>query len=108
MPIYLYQREDGTTFEKMQKVSDAPLTSCPETGQKVKKLLSPPALQFKGSGFYKTDYSSNGASASSNGDSSDSSSSESKSESTGSDSSSSSTASCDGSGSCASCSSDSS
>ena len=56
MPIYEYRREDGTTFEVMQSMSDAPLEKDPETGQKVVRVLHAPAIHFKGSGFYNTDY----------------------------------------------------
>ena len=62
MPLYEYKREDGSTFEVIQKVSDKILEVCPETGQKVKRLMSPSNAHFKGSGFYQTDY--NGKSAS--------------------------------------------
>ncbi|NBW40294.1 zinc ribbon domain-containing protein [bacterium] len=66
MPIYLYEREDGSTFEKIQKVSDEILSVCPTTGQKVVRKITPTAIHFKGSGFYKTDYTSSGASSPSN------------------------------------------
>jgi putative FmdB family regulatory protein len=56
MPIYEYRRPDGTTFEVMQKFSDPPLTKDPETGVPVERVLSPPAIHFKGSGFHNTDY----------------------------------------------------
>ncbi len=56
MPIYEYRREDGTTFEVIQKFSDDALTVDPETGQKVVRVLHSPAVHFKGSGFYNTDY----------------------------------------------------
>ena len=57
MPTYEYKREDGTTFEMWQNINDDPLETCPETGQKVKRLISGgTGLVFKGSGFYITDY----------------------------------------------------
>ncbi len=57
MPTYTYRRPDGTTFDAFQKMSDAPLTEDPETGVPVTRLISGGAgLQFKGSGFYLTDY----------------------------------------------------
>ncbi|RMG42345.1 MAG: zinc ribbon domain-containing protein [Candidatus Dadabacteria bacterium] len=66
MPIYEYEREDGTRFEIMQKISDEPLTKCPTTGQAVKRVISETSFILKGSGWYKTDYaSSNGANGSS-------------------------------------------
>lgn len=57
MPTYEYRRPDGTTFEVFQKISDAPLTEDPETGVPVQRVISGGAgLQFKGDGFYLTDY----------------------------------------------------
>lgn len=57
MPIYEYQcLKCGERSEVMQRVSDAPLTTCPECGGELKKLISAPAFQFKGSGWYVTDY----------------------------------------------------
>jgi putative FmdB family regulatory protein len=56
MPIYEYRREDGTTFEVMQKFSDDTLTVDPDTGQSVTKVLHAPAIHFKGKGFHNTDY----------------------------------------------------
>jgi putative FmdB family regulatory protein len=57
MPLYEYRCEAcGNRFEKIVKFSDPPLEACPKCGGKVEKLLSSPAFQFKGSGFYITDY----------------------------------------------------
>jgi putative FmdB family regulatory protein len=56
MPIYEYRRPDGTTFEIQQSFSDEPLTVDPETGVRVERVLHPPAVHFKGKGFYSTDY----------------------------------------------------
>lgn len=56
MPIYEYRRPDGTTFDVIQKFSDDPLTVDPETGVPVERVLSAPAIHFKGSGFHNTDY----------------------------------------------------
>ena len=56
MPIYEYRREDGTTFEVIQSMSEDPLTVDPETGKPVQRVLHAPAVHFKGSGFYNTDY----------------------------------------------------
>ncbi len=56
MPIYEYRRPDGTTFEVIQKFSDDPLTVDPESGVPVERVLSAPAIHFKGSGFHNTDY----------------------------------------------------
>ncbi len=61
MPIYEYQCEScGHRLELIQQRSDAPLAECPKCHGAVKKLLAAPALQFKGSGFYITDYSAKG------------------------------------------------
>ncbi len=57
MPLYEYRCEKcGKVFEVMQKFSDAPLVSHADCGGHVERLLSTPALQFKGSGWYITDY----------------------------------------------------
>jgi len=56
MPIYEYRRQDGTTFELLQSITAEPLTEDPETGQPVERVLHAPAVHFKGSGFYNTDY----------------------------------------------------
>ena len=58
MPLYEYEceAENGRRFEIIQKFSDPILTVCPTCGGPVRKLLSSPAIQFKGSGFYITDY----------------------------------------------------
>lgn len=68
MPLYDYRcRKCDETFEVMQKFSDAPLTVHEGCGGDLDKLLSPPALQFKGSGWYITDYARSGKSPSTNG-----------------------------------------
>ena len=56
MPIYEYRRPDGTTFEIQQSFSDEALSVDPETGVPVERVLHPPAVHFKGKGFYNTDY----------------------------------------------------
>ena len=56
MPLYEYQCPQDGTFEQMRKFSDPPLLTCPKCGGPVEKLLSAPAIQFKGSGWYITDY----------------------------------------------------
>ena len=59
MPIYEYQcNQCNERHEVIQRFSDAPLSHCPSCGGDMKKLPSSPAIQFKGSGFYKTDYAS--------------------------------------------------
>ena len=59
MPTYEYRCEnpDGShLFEVVQKMSDGPVTECPECGATVQRVFSPVAVHFKGSGFYNTDY----------------------------------------------------
>lgn len=57
MPLYEYKcRKCALVHEVIQKVSDPPPAECPECGGRLKKVLSAPAIQFKGSGFYITDY----------------------------------------------------
>jgi putative FmdB family regulatory protein len=69
MPLYEYQCEKcGHRFEKIQKFSDQMVKKCPECGGKVEQMISAPAVQFKGSGWYVTDYAKkSGAPASSDG-----------------------------------------
>ena len=57
MPIYEYKCVDCRThIEKMQKISDAPLTVCENCGGKLEKQVSRTGFQFKGEGWYVTDY----------------------------------------------------
>jgi putative FmdB family regulatory protein len=57
MPIYEYQcLTCGKRSELLQRMGDPPMAACPECGGAVKKLISSPAVQFKGSGWYVTDY----------------------------------------------------
>ena len=57
MPLYEYECDlCGHRFELIQKFSDAPVDQCPSCGGPVHKLQSAPAIQFKGAGFYITDY----------------------------------------------------
>jgi putative FmdB family regulatory protein len=57
MPLYEYECDAcGHRFEKIQKFSDPLEQTCPKCGGHVHKLMSSPAIQFKGSGFYITDY----------------------------------------------------
>lgn len=59
MPLYEFEcKACGERLEILQKMSDPPYSHCPKCGGEMKKLLSSPAIQFKGSGFYKTDYAS--------------------------------------------------
>lgn len=75
MPLYEYECEAcGRRFEVIQRFSDPPVEQCTTCGGTVRKLLSSPAIQFKGSGWYITDYARKGSGTS--GGSSDSSSSQ--------------------------------
>ena len=57
MPMYEYECGDcGNRFELIQKFSDEPVSTCPSCGGKVRKLVSSSAIQFKGTGWYVTDY----------------------------------------------------
>jgi putative FmdB family regulatory protein len=57
MPLYEYQcTKCGHRFEKIQKFSDKKIRKCPECGAPVEQVISAPAVQFKGSGWYVTDY----------------------------------------------------
>jgi putative FmdB family regulatory protein len=80
VPLYEYQcTKCRHTFEKIQKFSDPPVTKCPQCGAEVEQLLSAPAIQFKGAGWYVTDYAKKSGSPAGNGKSSDVKASESKS-----------------------------
>ena len=69
MPLYEYQCGKCGRFELIQKFSDQPLSVCPTCGQEVQKLLSAPAIQFKGTGWYITDYARKGGTSGSSGSS---------------------------------------
>ncbi len=57
MPLYEYECNDcGHRFERIQKFSDPLVSTCPVCDGEVRKLLSSPAIQFKGTGWYVTDY----------------------------------------------------
>jgi putative FmdB family regulatory protein len=63
MPIYEYHCDScDTRFERLQRLDDPPLAACEECGGPVRKLISAPAFQFKGSGWYVTDYARKGTS----------------------------------------------
>ena len=63
MPLYEYQCDAcGHRFEQIRKFSDPPLTVCPKCDGAIRKLVSSPAIQFKGTGWYVTDYASKGRS----------------------------------------------
>lgn len=72
MPLYEYQCQScEERLEAIQKFSEPPYTRCPKCGGDLKKLISSPAIQFKGSGFYITDYARAGSSGDKSGGSSD-------------------------------------
>lgn len=76
MPIYPYRcTQCGHTFEKIQSFNSEPETKCPQCGGKLERPLTAPGLQFKGAGWYVTDYASKGAAAKSESAKSESSSS---------------------------------
>jgi putative FmdB family regulatory protein len=57
VPTYEYTcRDCGHTFEIVQSMWDDPLTMCPECGGSLRKVFAPPAISFKGTGFYATDH----------------------------------------------------
>ena len=81
MPLYEYQcKKCHSLTERIQKFSDPPLTVCPHCGGELEQLLSAPAVQFKGSGWYVTDYAKSGSRSGGSGNGAASSGSESKSE----------------------------
>jgi putative FmdB family regulatory protein len=56
MPVYEYECEQcGVRFERLQRMSDAALTDCPECGGHIHRVMQPVGVIFKGSGFYVTD-----------------------------------------------------
>jgi putative FmdB family regulatory protein len=64
LPLYEYRcRKCGAQIEKIQKFSDPPLETCQACGGPLERLLSSPAIQFKGSGWYVTDYARKSAPA---------------------------------------------
>jgi putative FmdB family regulatory protein len=69
MPLYEYRCDAcGHTFEKIQKFSDPLEDTCPKCGGTVRKLMSSPAIQFKGTGWYITDYAKKDSSAAAKSD----------------------------------------
>ncbi|MEX2351769.1 MAG: FmdB family zinc ribbon protein [Balneolaceae bacterium] len=64
MPTYEYQRKDGSVFEFSQGINEDPLTTCPTTGQPVKRLISGGAgVVYKGDGWYVKEYGSGSGSS---------------------------------------------
>jgi putative FmdB family regulatory protein len=74
MPLYEYKcKKCGHQFEKIQKYSDRMVRKCPDCGGVVEQMISAPAVQFKGTGWYVTDYpKKSGGQSSSDGGSKDS------------------------------------
>ena len=68
MPLYEYEcKKCGHRFEKIQLYSDKMVKKCPECGGQVEQVISAPAVQFKGSGWYVTDYAKKSSSPGSSG-----------------------------------------
>ena len=68
MPTYQYLcRDCDHEFEAVQSMRDDPLTVCPSCGGRLRKVFAPPAISFKGSGFYATDHGKKKPAASSEG-----------------------------------------
>ena len=70
MPVYGYRCSRGHHFEVTQRITDAPLSQCPDCGAPVTRVFYPVGIVFKGTGFYKTD--SRGASSDGSGSASES------------------------------------
>jgi len=56
VPVYEYKCDNGHVFDVIQRMADEPLTECQECGASAVRVLHSPAVHFKGSGFYNTDY----------------------------------------------------
>ena len=56
VPVYVYRRRDGSTFETEQRMAEDALVACPTTGQRVERILQPFAPRYTGTGFYSTDH----------------------------------------------------
>lgn len=56
MPVYVYRREDGSTFEIVQRMAADALVRCPASGQRVERVLQPFTPHYRGGGFYSTDH----------------------------------------------------
>jgi predicted nucleic acid-binding Zn ribbon protein len=57
VPVYVYRRRDGTSFELEQRITADALVNCPTTGQSVQRVMQPFNPHYKGTGFYSTDHS---------------------------------------------------
>ena len=58
VPVYVYRRRDGSTFEARQRINEDPLVDCPTTGQRVERVLQSFTPHYRGTGFYATDHGS--------------------------------------------------
>jgi predicted nucleic acid-binding Zn ribbon protein len=67
MPVYVYRRHDGSTFEIEQRITEDSLIRCPTTGLEVERVLQPFSPPYRGSGFYSTDHGKLRAKASGHG-----------------------------------------
>jgi putative FmdB family regulatory protein len=56
VPVYVYRRQGGSTFEIEQPITEDSLVSCPTTGQTVERVLQPFTARYKGTGFDSTDH----------------------------------------------------
>jgi putative FmdB family regulatory protein len=56
VPVYVYRRWDGSTFETQQRMAEDALVTCPTTGQSVERVLQPFTPRYTGTGFYSTDH----------------------------------------------------
>ena len=64
MPLYEYKCSKGHVFEKIEKISARTVQKCPTCGVKAERQITAPAIQFKGTGWYVTDYAGKNSSAS--------------------------------------------
>lgn len=56
MPVYVYRRRDGSSFELEQRITVDALVRCPTTGQSVERVMQPFTPRYRGTGFYATDH----------------------------------------------------
>lgn len=64
MPVYVYKSKNtGKTFELFRKISEPEFSKHPKTNEPIERVFTKPAIKFKGSGFYTTDYKLSGQSS---------------------------------------------
>ena len=68
VPVYVYRRRDGSTFETVQRMVEDALIICPTSGQSIERVLQPFSPRYKGTGFYTTDYRTRDATTTSPGE----------------------------------------